>query len=262
MLEERLWSKACAAIVCSATLKGVGGFKSFLRDSGLDRKHIAQTLEIDSPFDFAAQAKLVVPRMGVSAKDSVGHTKCLIEMVPMALRAVRNGSGALMIFASLKQMREVAEGMPPDVKSVLLVQGQMGKAAMLAEHRRRIEAGQCSVLFGSQSMEEGVDLPGRLCEMVLIAKLPFTVPTGAVETVRKSWIEKMGGNYFREVAVPNACRRLAQEAGRLIRHEGDRGSIVVFDERLVDTPFGKEILGAMPPLSIERRLPGQIEVPW
>lgn len=261
-LEEALWSKACAAILCSATLKGVGGFKGFLRESGLDRKAVAQTLEVESPFNLNAQAKLVVPKMGVSAKDAEAHTACLIEMVPLALRSVRTGSGALMIFSSLKQMREVANGMPDDVKATLLVQGELPKAALLLEHKRRVESGRSSVIFGSQTMEEGVDLPGRLCEMVLIAKLPFSVPTGAVETVRKRWIERKGSDYFREVAVPNACRRLAQEAGRLIRTESDRGSIVIFDERLTDTGYGKEILAALDGFRVERRLPGQVEVPW
>lgn len=262
MLQESLWSKACAVVLCSATLKGVGGFKSFLRDSGLDRKQIPQTLEIESPFDVSTQARLMVPKMGASAKDVEGHTKCLIEMVPTALRSLRTGSGALMIFSSLKQMREVAQAMPDEIKEILLVQGDLSKEALLTEHKKRVAAGLCSVIFGSQSMEEGVDLPGRQCEMVLIAKLPFNVPTGAVESVRKRWMESSGRDYFREVAVPNACRRLAQEAGRLIRTENDRGSIVVFDERLTDTSYGKQILAAIDGFQLERRLPGHVAVPW
>lgn len=262
MLQESLWSKACAVVLCSATLKGVDGFKSFLRDSGLDSKQVPQTLEVESPFDLSSQARLMVPKMGASAKDAQAHTRCLIEMVPMALSSLRTGSGALMIFSSLKQMREVAQGMPTEVKEILLVQGDMPKEALLTEHKKRVAAGNCSVIFGSQSMEEGVDLPGRQCEMVLIAKLPFSVPTGAVESVRKRWIESCGRDYFREVAVPNACRRLAQEAGRLIRTENDRGSIVVFDERLTDTSYGKEILAAIEGFQVERRLPGQVAVPW
>jgi ATP-dependent DNA helicase DinG len=261
-LDEELWQKACAVVICSATLKGVGGFRPVLRETGMDRTSLVETLSVESPFALSERGVLMVPETGVSAKDSKAHTAMLIEKVPLALRALREGSGALMIFNSLSQMREVAEAMPEWVKSMLLVQGDMSKSEMLKRHSESISKRQSSLLFGSKTFEAGVDLAGRLCEMVLIAKLPFDPPSGAVETVRRNWIEARGGNYFREVTVPAAGRRLAQRFGRLIRTETDSGIVVVFDERLTKSPYSGALMDALPPFSVEARLPGEVPAPW
>ena len=262
-LHEVLWSRACSVVACSATLTSVGGFKPFLSETGLALTTGVQTIEIASPFDYAAQGKLVIPKMAASAKDAAGHTKELIRLLPLALRSMRPASGCVVIFSSWTQLEAVAGNMPDWVKGVLQIQPRSGgKAAMVAAHVAAISAGRCSVMFGTASLEEGLDLPGALCQMVMIAKLPFAVPTHPVDEARKAWVENKGGNYFTDVVVPLAFRRLAQGLGRLIRSETDTGTVVVFDERLRTTGYGKKMLRALPPFAVTDMLPGHIPPPW
>ena len=262
-LHEVLWSRACSVVTCSATLTNVGGFKPFLSETGLGLTKGVQTIEIASPFDYAAQGTLVIPKMTASAKDAAGHTKELIRLIPVALRSMRPASGCVVIFSSWTQLEAVAEKMPDWVKGLLQIQPRTGgKAAMVARHVEAISAGRCSVMFGTSSLEEGLDLPGALCQMVMIAKLPFAVPTHPVDEARKAWVESKGGNYFADVVVPLAFRRLAQGIGRLIRSETDTGTVVVFDERLRTTGYGKKMLNALPPFAVTEMLPGHIPAPW
>jgi len=262
-LHKVLWSRACSVVACSATLTSVGGFKPFLSESGLGMTKGVHTIEIASPFDYAAQGTLVIPKMRAGAKDAAGHTAELTRLIPLALRSMRPASGCVVIFSSWAQLESVAAAMPESVRAIMLVQPRSGgKTAMVGQHVQAIKSGKCSVMFGTATLEEGLDLPGQLCQMVMIAKLPFSVPTHPVDEARKAWLERRGGDYFAEVVVPLAFRRLAQGIGRLIRSESDTGTVVVFDERLRTTNYGKNMLKALPPFTVTDLLPGHIPAPW
>ena len=96
-----------------------------------------------------------------------------------------------------------------------------------------------------------MDLPGKYCEHVVIAKIPFAVPDDPVEAALSEWIERNGGNPFMEIAVPDACLRLVQACGRLLRSEQDTGTVTLLDRRLVTQRYGKAILTALPPFRRE-----------
>ena len=246
-LHETLWSKAAAVVHLSATMISVGGFDPYLQASGLHYTPGVRTLSVESPFDYAASAKLIVPRGMRSPKDAEGHTKDLIRMIPSMLRKQAIGEGSLVLFSSLSQMRLVAEAMPQWVQDMLIMQGSTSKREMLRLHGEAIAAGRSSVLFGSSSMEEGVDLPGNLCTLVVVAKLQFSVPTHPVDQALREFLTDQSRSHFDEIAVPEACNRLAQSAGRLIRSVSDTGSVVVADPRLTNTPYGQRMLKALPP---------------
>ena len=130
---------------------------------------------------------------------------------------------------------------------LILCQDDYQKAQLLRYHRQRVDRGEGSIIFGLASFAEGVDLPGKYCTHVLIAKIPFAVPNDPIEMTLSAWIEQQGQNAFMTLAVPDAAFRLVQASGRLLRSETDSGRITLFDERIVNRRYGKAILESMPP---------------
>ena len=132
------------------------------------------------------------------------------------------------------------------------MQGERSRPELLREHSRRVEAGERSIIFGLQSFGEGIDLPGKLCEHVLIDKLPFTPPNSPVEEALSEWLSAQGRDPFNEIAVPRAAMKLAQWSGRGVRTVSDFAVITVCDTRLGSTRYGREILAGLPPFPLRR----------
>lgn len=245
-LAEMFFKKASGVILTSATLMTMGNFDQLLRETGLENLPDTSLLALASPFNHAEQGIISIPDLKVSAKDAKAHTGAIIKHLPAIIEQTEN-RGTLVLFASRRQMMEVAEGLPSSVRSKVLIQGEQPKDALLAEHYRLIEKNLPSVLFGLQSFAEGLDLPGDYCAHVVITKIPFAVPSDPVQQTLEEWLTKRNQSYFNEVAVPQACLRMIQAAGRLIRMETDRGILTVLDDRLKKTRYGKQILNSLPP---------------
>lgn len=248
-LARMLFKQANGAILTSATLMTMGNFDQLLRETGLVHLPDTELLALNSPFDFAKQGVLSIPDIGASAKDARAHTAAIITHLPRLIEQTGD-RGTLVLFASRRQMTEVADGLPPDVRKKVMIQGERSKEAQLTEHRRLIDSGQASVLFGLQSFAEGLDLPGAYCAHVIITKIPFAVPSDPVQQTLDEWLSKRNRSYFSEVAVPQACLRMIQAAGRLIRTETDSGIVTVLDERLRTTGYGKMIQKSLPPFRV------------
>ena len=248
-LRRLLWDKAAGVIVTSATMSVLGSFDDFLRRSGLAAYESVACVELPSPFDYAAQATLTIEKMSSSAKNHAAHTVEVAQRIPALIE--RCGAlGILVLFTSRRQMEEVARTLPEEFAAQVLVQGTGSKQALIEEHKARIVRGERSVIFGMDSFAEGVDLPGRACEQVIIAKMPFPVPDNPILSTLSDWIERRGGNPFLEIFVPDAARKLEQGIGRLIRTETDVGTVNVLDMRLWTTPYGRSILRGLPPFRI------------
>jgi len=244
LLRDILWSQCKGAVVTSATLAALGRFDRLFDEMGLGPQYGTHAIRLPSPFDYRRNAELVIPAMRASPKNASQHTAEVIERCNSGL--IDLSEGTLMLFASYRQMREVAKGLDPRISSRILMQGEAPRRELLKEHRRRIEAGEGSVLFGVASFSEGLDLPGPLCTHVIIAKLFFAVPDSPVERTRAEWLESLGRNPFVEISVPDASFKLIQAVGRLLRTETDTGRVTVLDRRLVDTGYGRQMLEALP----------------
>ena len=243
-LRNHLWSAVRGAVLTSATLTSCGQFDFFLRESGLHGDAAVTTLEVPSPFDYAAQGQLIAVETRADPRDAVAHTAAIIRELPTLVEGSR---GTLVLFSSRKQMQEVFDGLEREWRKRVFIQGNLSKQETLNKHKARVDSGEASVLFGLASFAEGVDLPGAYCEHVVIAKIPFAVPDDPVEAALAEWIEARGGNPFMEIAVPDASLRLVQACGRLLRTEEDRGTITLLDRRVVTQRYGKAILNALPP---------------
>jgi ATP-dependent DNA helicase DinG len=246
-LRKLLWNRASAAVLMSATLTSCGTFDLFLRQSGLSVYRDLQFLRVDSPFDYRANAKLVIPAMRADPADAAAHTQEVVDRMPALVRT----RGTLVLFASAKQMRAVYSQLDEALRKITLVQGSMPKMEMLARHRAAVDRGDCSVLFGLQSLAEGVDLPGEYCTHVVVSKLPFTVPTSPLEEARREWVESQGRSSFIELTVPETAVRFKQILGRLLRTTEDSGVATVLDRRLVTKRWGGLLMKGLPDFEVE-----------
>ncbi|MBM4204831.1 MAG: ATP-dependent DNA helicase DinG [Gammaproteobacteria bacterium] len=246
LLRDVLWSRCHAAICTSATLTVAGRWDRFLERAGLGSE--ASTLNIPSPFDYPNIVTFRVPQMRTDPRQADAHNNEIGEVLPDLLREERS---ALVLFASWRQMRRVVELLPQTITRLALVQGNAAKQALLDSHRRQIDAGLTSYLFGLASFAEGLDLPDDYCRHVIICKLPFAVPDDPVDQAMAEWAEHQGRNPFMDIAVPDAAIRLVQACGRLIRHEGDHGRITLLDRRFVTQRYGAVLRRSLPPYRFE-----------
>ena len=232
-------------IFTSATLAVGEDFNHFKRELGLDE---AEARRWSSPFDFARQALLYIPK-GLPADPNDGaFTESVIEA---ALPVLKASSGrAFVLFTTLRALRRAHELLRGRIDFPLLVQGTGSRSELLARFRSLGNA----VLLGSQSFWEGVDVRGEALSLVVIDKLPFAPPDDPVLSARIEGLRLRGGNPFTELQLPQAVLQLKQGAGRLIRDESDRGVLMLCDPRLVSRPYGRRIVQSLPPMKLTRSL--------
>jgi ATP-dependent DNA helicase DinG len=247
LLGEHLWSRCFAAISTSATLTAQRRFDRFFERVGLEDA-TATALRIPSPFDYPTIATFRVPRMRSDPGDFVAHSREVAELLP---RLLVDDPGALVLFTSWRQMREVLRQLPDALVARMRVQGDGSKQALLESHRAAVDAGEQSCLVGLASFAEGVDLPDDYCRHVVIVKLPFAVPDDPIDQAIAEWTEAQGRSPFFDISVPDAALRLVQASGRLIRHEGDSGRVTLLDRRIVTRRYGKVLLDSLPPFRLE-----------
>jgi len=243
-LRRNLWQRAYGTLLTSATLTALGRFDRLRSRAGLPENTHCQV--VPSPFNYAKAGLLCVPDLKADPSDNAAHSAAISAALPELLA---ENKGSLVLFSSKRQMQEVFEALPSEFAQRILCQGEQSKQKTLEIHRTRIENGEASILFGLASFAEGIDLPGALCEHVVIAKIPFAVPDEPVEATLAEWIKASGGNPFMQISVPDASLKLIQACGRLIRSENDTGTITLLDRRLLTRPYGKAILASLPPFS-------------
>lgn len=242
ILRQHLWNTAYGVVVTSATLTALGKFDRYQMRSGLPESANCQS--VPSPFRHENAAVLSVPLLRFDPGDASGHTAEIIEQLPALIGEVR---GALVLFSSRRQMRDVYLGLADEFRDRVILQDDYPRQELIRRHKEVIDNEGYSVIFGLASLAEGIDLPGVYCEHVIIARIPFAVPDDPVEAALSEWIESRGGNAFMEIAVPDAAIRLVQASGRLLRKEEDTGRITVMDRRLVTRRYGQALLNSMPP---------------
>jgi ATP-dependent DNA helicase DinG len=243
LMRRQVEGSARAWIFTSATLAVGRDFTHYTSQLGLDH---AATGAWESPFDYATQGLLYVPR-GLPPPNSSEHTDAVVDAALPLLRA--SGGRAFLLFTTLRALTQARqrladalarEGLP----FPLLVQGEGSRTELLTRFR---ELGN-AVLLGSASFWEGVDVPGDALTLVVIDKLPFAPPDDPLLAARLDRLRAEGGNPFMAWQLPQAAIALKQGAGRLIRTETDRGVLAICDPRLTDKPYGKRIWQSLPPM--------------
>jgi ATP-dependent DNA helicase DinG len=248
VLPPHLYEKAWAVVHASATITSVGGFDLYKQKTGLCYYPNARMIKLDSPFDFQKNAKLVFGDMGANPSDNEAHTRRLSEVLPH-LFSQNQDKGILVLFASKSQLEQVAARLPWEYRQLCKVQYEAPNQLLVENHKRDVDTGKRSILMGSQSFSEGLDLPGDWCSLVISTKLPFSMPDNPIDKTLAVWMESRGRNVFREISVPEASERLIQQAGRLLRREEDRGQFVLLDNRIMNkwNAYGKLMVESLPP---------------
>ncbi|HCE40808.1 ATP-dependent helicase [Alcanivorax sp. 521-1] len=235
----------CAWILTSATLSVAGRFEHLQKRLGLDE---AETLSLESPFDFKRQAVFYVPE-NLPAPSSPDYTASLTRAMIPVIRAAEGRT--FFLFTSHRALREAAALLREEkLEYPLLVQGEAGRRELLDEFRRLGNA----VLLGTSSFWEGIDVRGEALSCVIIDKLPFGSPGDPVAAARIEHINANGGNAFRDYQLPQAVLALRQGAGRLIRDPNDHGLLVVGDPRLVTKGYGRLFLDSLPGMTRTRKV--------
>ena len=236
-------------IFTSATLAVGEDFSHFKRELGLDQAETrAEARRWSSPFDFARQALLYVPKGLPADPNDPAFTEAVVQAALPVLQA--SAGRAFLLFTTLRALRRAHDLLRGRIDFPLLVQGTGSRSELLARFRSLGNA----VLLGSQSFWEGVDVRGEALSLVVIDKLPFAPPDDPVLSARIEGLRERGGNPFTELQLPQAVLQLKQGAGRLIRDETDRGVLMLCDPRLVSRPYGRRIIQSLPPMKFTRNL--------
>ena len=217
-------------------------FDHFAYECGLAKEEGVKYIKVPSPFDYPKQATLHIPASHIEPTDKA-FSDHLAEQLPKFLD---DKKANLVLFASYWQMDHVVKALRSKGIDVL-VQGEMSREALLKKHKANVDLGRASYLFGTQSLSEGLDLPGKYLENLVITKIPFAVPTSPIEEAQAEFVQSKGGNPFLSITVPDAAKKLVQSCGRLLRKENDQGRIIILDRRLVTKRYGKAMLDTLPP---------------
>ena len=232
-------------IFTSATLGNDEKLSWFTGPCGLSS---ARVLCVGSPFDYARQAALYIPRNFPKPSD-VLHPLKVAESAANWCRQL--GGRTMVLTTTLRALRVIGEALrgafEPAGQVDVLVQGTMPKRVLVDRFRRGSANGQPGcILVASASFWEGIDIPGEALQLLIIDKLPFPPPNDPMAEARTKALEAEGKNAFNDYFLPEASVALKQGAGRLIRRETDHGVLVVCDIRLSAMGYGKRLLRALP----------------
>lgn len=256
-LRKNLFSKT-PVIATSATLTVGKGFDAIARNLGIqagdnedsdsnwdiDPSNVTM-LDVGSPFDFANQGMLYLPKHLPEPGRDGPSKEALTELGELIDAA---GGRTLALFSSWRgveaadeHLRKVLAELPISI----ITQRRGDSVGSLVE---RFEKDSTSILLGTMSLWQGVDVPGPSCTLVAIDRIPFPRPDDPVMSARAAEIDAAGGSGFMQVSLPRAALLLAQGTGRLIRSLDDRGVVAILDSRIVTKRYGSILLNSMPPL--------------
>lgn len=243
LLREHLFGEA-TIVATSATLQLGGSFDSVARSFGLaaDDDSTWRGLDVGSPFDYGRQAILYVAR----DLPSPGRDGLRPEAVEALVELITAADGrTLGLFSSRRAAMEAADEVRERLPAyAVLCQGDDVTPTLV----RKFVADESSCLFGTLSLWQGLDVPGRACQLVVIDRLPFPRPDDPLMSARQRAVERAGGNGFMTVAAAHSALLMAQGSGRLIRRASDRGVVAVLDPRLVTARYGSYLRASLPPM--------------
>lgn len=259
ILNKKLYPHFESSILVSATLSTGGDFSYTQERLGTSK---AEMLTLPSPFDYQNHLLLYTPADLPDPADSDQYFDQVSRRINDLVELVDGGTFVLCTsYSALNKLHDLfcasqnlstSPGKKHRSKQTISVfrQGEIPKERMLEEFKKAGKA----VLFGAATFWQGVDVPGKDLEMVIITRLPFQSPDDPVLDARISLCRGRGGNPFYQIQVPDAVMQFRQGIGRLIRSKTDRGIVAILDSRIRKKGYGKEFLASVPPCRMTDRI--------
>ncbi len=244
LLSKALFEPFSSLVLCSATLTSNNKFNFFRKQTGLDliEKPITEKI-FSSPFDYETQGMFLIPN-DIPLPSDPSFLSDANALILKAILAAKTGT--FILFTSYSMLTKTFHALQKPLSQAgfnLLKQGDSNRNELLSDFRNQ----KNSVLFGTDSFWEGVDVAGDALELVIITKLPFRVPTEPLVQARSELIEQQGGSPFFDYSLPQAIVKFKQGAGRLIRNKRDYGFVLCLDSRILQKNYGKQFLKSLPP---------------
>lgn len=253
LMREKVFDGSKPVVLTSATLSAGNSF-AFIRERlGIEN---AEELMLGSPFNFIENALLYVPRsMPDPGKETGAYTLEVTSEIEKILDITRGST--FVLFTSYKMMEKVYESLKETESVEILCQGIMPRYKMLEKFRKGLKhrkEGKGFALFGTMTFWQGVDVPGKALECVIITKLPFAVPDDPVTEAKTEMLQAEGKDPFVYYHIPRAVVLLRQGFGRLIRTKEDKGMVAILDPRLRTRYYGRIFINSLPECRIAEDL--------
>lgn len=237
LVQKYLWHEKDSVILTSATLTTAGEF-SYIRGRLMAEE--AYELALGSPFDYENSALLYLVNDISEPSDRNGHQRGLEQGLIPLCKAV--GGRTLVLFTSYDQLKKTSQAIAPILAKDNILVYEQGEGASPHSLLETFRSSERAVLLGTRAFWEGVDIPGEALSVLVIAKLPFDVPSDPIVAARSETFEDPFGQY----SLPEAILRFRQGFGRLIRTQFDRGVVAVFDKRVISKSYGRYFMDSLP----------------
>ncbi|MBU9723914.1 MULTISPECIES: ATP-dependent DNA helicase DinG [Bacillaceae] len=249
ILADKFFNKKHSVVLTSATLSVNNKFDYIMQRFGLEDFPV-KTKIVDSPFQWKSQAQLMIPT-DMPLINDVGEQAYIESVVLQLYRIAEVTKGKMLVLFTSYDMLKRSYYLLKEIISeeyVLIAQGvQTGSRTKLTKNFQQFEK---SILLGTSSFWEGVDIPGKDLSAIVIVRLPFTPPNDPIYKAKAEALNQEGKNPFMKLALPQAIIRFKQGFGRLIRTSHDKGVVIVLDRRIVTTRYGKAFIKSLPPVNV------------
>ncbi|MBP3964510.1 ATP-dependent DNA helicase DinG [Paenibacillus lignilyticus] len=245
-----------SVILTSATLSVQKSFQYACEQLGLtqdEEQGRLKTVQLPSPFNYREQALVIIPRNFPVLKGAAGDPQFNDMLVKSLTEAAIETNGRMLVlFTSYRMLKQVYDPLKEALAmSGIHVLGQGIDSSNRSKLTRRFQQQQASVLLGTSSFWEGVDIPGDALTCLAIVRLPFQPPNHPLVEAKSELLQEQKQNPFMKLSIPQAVIRFKQGFGRLVRTGKDRGIVLIYDTRVIDTYYGKYFLYSLPGPKIE-----------
>jgi ATP-dependent DNA helicase DinG len=250
ILADEFFGKKSSVVLTSATMSVKNKFRYISERLGL-LDFGPMNAQLPSPFQYETQAKLMVPT-DIPLINEVDQKTFVAKISSSLYEIAKVTKGRMLVlftsYEMLKETHSAFKGLMNQEEFVLIAQGvDSGSRARLTKNFQRFDN---SILFGTNSFWEGIDIPGDDLSCLVIIRLPFTPPDQPVMAAKSEKLKAEGGNPFYDLSLPQAIIRFKQGFGRLVRSSRDKGAVFVFDRRMIETRYGKSFIQSLPKLPV------------
>jgi ATP-dependent DNA helicase DinG len=262
LLKQYFFDAKDSVVMTSATLSVGKSFDYTCDQLGLRTKDENKlvTVQLPSPFNYRQQALVAIPRDFPSIRGTIGEKEFVDKLIMSLAEVALETRGRMLVLFTSNRMLKAAHTGLKDMLSPFGIQvlGQGVDSSNRSKLTRMFQTHPASVLLGTSSFWEGVDIPGNALSCLAIVRLPFQPPNHPLVEAKTENLKKSGQNPFMKLSVPQAVIRFKQGFGRLVRTASDRGIVIIYDTRVIDTTYGKYFLYSLPGPKIEHMNTNQL----